>query len=83
MSEQTDTESLPLDTLQRWYHVPILLGVVAFMLWTRLQSYGNFIQNGEVYFRGNDPWYHLRETSYLLENWPNTIPFDLWTNYPC
>ncbi|OYR44198.1 oligosaccharyl transferase, archaeosortase A system-associated [Halorubrum sp. Ea8] len=86
MSEQTDAvgndEGSPLDVLQRWYHVPILLGAVVFMLWTRLRSYGNFIQNGEVYFRGNDAWYHFRETSYLLENWPNTLPFDVWTGFP-
>ncbi|EMA57669.1 oligosaccharyl transferase, archaeosortase A system-associated [Halorubrum kocurii] len=86
MSQQTDAvgddEGSPLDVLKRWYHVPLLLVAVAFMLWTRLRSYGNFIQNGEVYFRGNDAWYHFRETSYLLENWPNTLPFDVWTGFP-
>ncbi|QKY15550.1 oligosaccharyl transferase, archaeosortase A system-associated [Halorubrum sp. CBA1229] len=86
MREQTDAVGddggSPLDVLQRWYHVPLLLVAVAFMLWTRLRSYGNFIQNGEVYFRGNDAWYHFRETSYLLENWPNTLPFDVWTGFP-
>jgi len=70
------------DLLARWYHVPVLLGVLAFMLWTRLQSYGNFVQNGEVYFRGNDPWYHFRETMYIMENYPNRMPFDVWTGFP-
>jgi len=60
----------------------VLLGVFAFMLWTRLQSYGNFVQNGEVYFRGNDPWYHFRETMYIMENYPNRMPFDVWTGFP-
>ncbi|TKX83254.1 hypothetical protein EXE43_25220, partial [Halorubrum sp. SS5] len=68
MSDSNDppdeSDSSPSDLLARWYHVPVLLGVVAFMLWTRLRSYGNFIQNGEVYFRGNDAWYHLRTTNY-------------------
>ncbi|AZQ14294.1 oligosaccharyl transferase, archaeosortase A system-associated [Halorubrum sp. PV6] len=86
MSEQTDSvgdnEGSTLDVLQRWYHVPLLLGAVVFMLWTRLRSYGNFVRNGEVYFRGNDAWYHFRETSYLLENWPGTLPFDVWTGFP-
>ncbi|GAB3705889.1 oligosaccharyl transferase, archaeosortase A system-associated [Halorubrum pallidum] len=71
-----------LDYFESYYHVPALVGALAFMLWTRLQSYGSFVQNGEVYFRGNDPWYHLRETNYLLENWPNTLPFDVWTGFP-
>jgi len=86
MSAQTDSDDRldksVLDVLRRWYHVPVLLGILGFMLWTRLRSFGNFVQDGEVYFRGNDPWYHLRETSYLLENWPNTLPFDVWTGFP-
>ena len=86
MSQQTDTttktEDSPLDLLERWYHIPVLLGILVFMLWTRVQSYGNFIQDGEVYFRGNDPWYHYRETTYLLENFPNTLPFEAWTGFP-
>jgi len=86
MSAQTDTDEdggdAPLEVLKRWYHVPLLLGAVVFMLWTRLRSYGNFVRNGEVYFRGNDPWYHLRETTYLMENWPNTLPFDPHTGFP-
>ncbi|RLM70772.1 oligosaccharyl transferase, archaeosortase A system-associated [Halorubrum sp. Atlit-8R] len=86
MSDSNDppaeSDSSPSDLLARWYHVPVLLGVVAFMLWTRLRSYGNFIQNGEVYFRGNDAWYHLRTTSYLLENYPSTLPYDVWTGFP-
>ncbi|ELZ47187.1 oligosaccharyl transferase STT3 subunit [Halorubrum coriense DSM 10284] len=86
MSDSNDppdeSDSSPSDLLARWYHVPALLGVVAFMLWTRLRSYGNFIQNGEVYFRGNDAWYHFRTTNYLLENWPSTLPYDVWTGFP-
>ncbi|KOX96008.1 oligosaccharyl transferase, archaeosortase A system-associated [Halorubrum tropicale] len=86
MSDSNDppdkSDSSPSDLLARWYHVPVLLGIFAFMLWTRLRSYGNFIQNGEVYFRGNDAWYHLRTTNYLLENYPSTLPYDVWTGFP-
>ncbi|TKX78687.1 oligosaccharyl transferase, archaeosortase A system-associated, partial [Halorubrum sp. SD626R] len=86
MSDSTETSDdvsrSALDIFERWYHVPALLGVLVFMLWTRLRSFGSFVQNGEVYFRGNDAWYHLRETSYLLENWPNTLQFDPWTGFP-
>jgi len=86
MSDSNDppdgSDRSPSDLLKRWYHVPVLLGVFAFMLWTRLQSYGNFVQNGEVYFRGNDPWYHFRETMYIMENYPNRMPFDVWTGFP-
>jgi Uncharacterized membrane protein, required for N-linked glycosylation len=54
---------------------------MAFMLATRLRALSNFQGNG-ITFRGNDPWYHFRETTYLLDNFPSTMPFDPWTNYP-
>ncbi|TKX72739.1 oligosaccharyl transferase, archaeosortase A system-associated [Halorubrum sp. GN11_10-6_MGM] len=86
MSQQQNSSeesgSAPLDLLERWFHVPVLVGVFAVMLWTRIRSYGNFVRDGEVYFRGNDAWYHLRETTYLLENWPGTIQFDPYTGFP-
>ncbi|RLM51976.1 oligosaccharyl transferase, archaeosortase A system-associated [Halorubrum sp. Atlit-28R] len=86
MSQKQDSSegsgSSPLDLLERWFHVPVLVGVFAVMLWTRIRSYGNFVRDGDVYFRGNDAWYHLRETTYLLENWPNTMSYDPWTGFP-
>jgi len=86
MSQSNDPSDeagwLSSDLLIQWYHVPVLLGVLAVMLWTRLQSYGNFVRNGEVYFRGNDPWYHLRETTYIMQNYPSRMPFDVWTGFP-
>ncbi len=48
----------------------------------RMQSYSNFIRNGEVYFSGNDAWYHFREVMYTVKHWPSTIPFDPWTYFP-
>ncbi|MFA9516095.1 oligosaccharyl transferase, archaeosortase A system-associated [Halopenitus sp. H-Gu1] len=86
MSDQTDSDDRPgtsvLDYLERWYHVPAIVAILAMMLYSRLRAYENFIVDGTVYFRGNDPWYHYRETSYLLENWPNTLPFEAWTGFP-
>ncbi len=64
------------------YEVPALLVIVAAMLWIRLQSYSNFVRNGEVYFSGNDAWYHLRSVRYVVRHWPWTMPFDPWTNFP-
>jgi dolichyl-diphosphooligosaccharide--protein glycosyltransferase len=64
------------------FEVPALLVIVAVMLWIRLRSYSNFIRDGEVYFNGNDAWYHLREVTYIVNHWPWTMPFDPWTNFP-
>ena len=71
-----------LDRFEDWYAVPALGALFAFMLWVRLQAYDNFVRGGEIYFRGNDAWYQLRETSYAVQNWPFTMPFDVWTSFP-
>jgi dolichyl-diphosphooligosaccharide--protein glycosyltransferase len=71
-----------LDMVEEWYTVPALLALVATMLWIRLQSYDNYIRDGEVLFSGNDAWYHLREVQYTVRNWPATMPFDPWTYFP-
>ena len=71
-----------LEIVEDWYQVPLLLSVVAVMFALRMQSYSNFIRDGEVYFSGNDAWYHFREVVYTVKHWPHTIPFDPWTNFP-
>jgi len=71
-----------LEWAERWYHVPVLLVLLGFMLWNRVKSWQNFIVDGEVLFSGNDAWYHYRSTQYVVENWPATMPFDPWTAFP-
>ncbi|MFB6126951.1 MAG: oligosaccharyl transferase, archaeosortase A system-associated [Halolamina sp.] len=64
------------------YEIPALVTVVVVMFAIRMQSYSNFIRDGEVYFSGNDAWYHLREVRYTVRHWPSTAPFDPWTGFP-
>ncbi|AFK19298.1 oligosaccharyl transferase, archaeosortase A system-associated [Haloferax mediterranei ATCC 33500] len=71
-----------LELAKDWYHVPALLVILVGMLTLRLRSYSNFIRGGEVLFSGNDAWYHLREVTYTVQNWPSTMPFDPWTYFP-
>ncbi|PSP85430.1 oligosaccharyl transferase, archaeosortase A system-associated [Halobacteriales archaeon QS_1_68_17] len=71
-----------LERVRAWYHVPALVVLLAYMLWTRARSWQNFIRDGEVLFSGNDPWYHLRMVTYTVRNWPATMPFDPYTYYP-
>ena len=71
-----------LEDLRDWYHVPSLLALMAFMFWVRARSWGNFVRDGQVIFSGNDPWYHLRQTTYTVQNWPQTMPFDAHTYFP-
>ncbi|MBP1985602.1 oligosaccharyl transferase, archaeosortase A system-associated [Halolamina salifodinae] len=81
-SESDDLRQSLLQAAEDWYHVPALLLAAAWMFWVRMQSYSNFIQNGEVFFSGNDAWYHLRQTTYSVRNFPSVMPFDIWTGFP-
>ncbi|WP_266077640.1 oligosaccharyl transferase, archaeosortase A system-associated [Haladaptatus caseinilyticus] len=82
VEESSNIADSVLDQIEDWYHVPALALLLGFMLWVRLQSYDRFIVNGEVFFSGNDAWYHLRQVQYTVNNWPATMPFDPWTFYP-
>jgi dolichyl-diphosphooligosaccharide--protein glycosyltransferase len=82
VEDSTDTVGSILDSFEDWYHVPVLAAAMAFMLWVRLQSYDRFIKEGEVFFAGNDAWYHFRQVQYTVQNWPATMPYDPWTNFP-
>ncbi|QGX96482.1 oligosaccharyl transferase, archaeosortase A system-associated [Haloplanus rallus] len=80
--DQRQGSSSVVDLFFEWYHVPVLVLVVATMLAIRLQKYSTFVRDGRVYFSGNDAWYHLRQVEYTVRNWPFTMPYDPWTNFP-
>ena len=71
-----------LEDVQEWYHIPTLVVLLGFMLWIRIRSWSRFVVDGEVFFNGNDPWYHYRQVQYVVDNWPQTMPFDPFTYFP-
>ncbi|MES3518017.1 MAG: oligosaccharyl transferase, archaeosortase A system-associated [Natronomonas sp.] len=72
----------PLNRLYELYHIPVLAGLMAFMLWVRTRHYERFMaEDGTMTFIGNDAWYHYRTTGYVLENYPFNQPFDPWTSF--
>jgi dolichyl-diphosphooligosaccharide--protein glycosyltransferase len=86
MSQEDEGVSAEVDEamewFKEWYHIPSLLLLVVFAFWVRARTWGNFVQNGEIYYSGNDAWYHLRQVKYSVRNWPETMPFEVWTNFP-
>jgi len=65
-----------------YYHYVVLVALAAFAFWNRTRNWGNYVVNGEILLRGNDPWYHYRALQYVIENYPATMPFDAWTGFP-
>jgi len=87
MSAESDGDRIAeseaiVDSLHRWYHIPVLSAVFAFMLWTRTQAYDRFVRDGDVFFSGNDAYYHYRATSYSVNNWPRRLFGEPWTQFP-
>ncbi len=80
--QTTVSQEQLLEWMMKWYHVPILLGLLAFMFWNRVRTWQRFVTDNGVFFSGNDAWYHLRQTTYTVHNWPWTMPFDPWTHFP-
>ena len=72
-----------LGTLGRWYQVPVLAGLMAFMFWTRYQSHDSFTRGGDGFWlQAVDSWYHWRATNWMVDNVPWTLSFDAWTGFP-
>ncbi|MFC4551270.1 MULTISPECIES: oligosaccharyl transferase, archaeosortase A system-associated [Halorussus] len=82
VEDSTDTVGSVLDAFEDWYHVPVLGAAMVFMLWVRLQAFEKFTKGGEIFFSGNDAWYHFRQVTYTVHNWPKTMPYDPWTYFP-
>ncbi len=80
--ETEETGTSVLELWRTWYDMVGLAVVMMFMLWTRLQSRARFVTEDRVLFSGNDAFYHFREISYIVNNWPFTMPYDVWTGYP-
>ncbi|MFC7141803.1 oligosaccharyl transferase, archaeosortase A system-associated [Halosimplex aquaticum] len=70
------------DAVGRYYHIPVIVALLGFMLWSRVRDWKQFLIDGTVFFSGNDAWYHYRMVQYTVEHWPKTSPFDPWTYFP-
>ncbi|PSP31654.1 hypothetical protein BRC64_09420 [Halobacteriales archaeon QH_10_67_22] len=71
-----------LPIVEQYYQIPTLIGLLVFMLWSRVRDWENFLVDGTVYFSGNDAWYHYRMIKYTVTHWPATSSFDPWTHFP-
>jgi len=68
--------------LERYYHYPVIGVLLLFAFWNRIRNWTNFVVGDRIYFRGNDPYYHIRQVQYTVDNFPYTMPFDPWTQFP-
>ncbi|WP_049927681.1 oligosaccharyl transferase, archaeosortase A system-associated [Halopiger goleimassiliensis] len=77
------TETSFLETWREWYHIPIVGAVVLFMFLVRILPYENFVtEDGSPAFAAIDSWYHWRTVEWTSQNYPWTMPYEIWTGFP-
>ncbi|THE65425.1 oligosaccharyl transferase, archaeosortase A system-associated [Salinadaptatus halalkaliphilus] len=77
------TETSVLEMWEDWYHIPVVGVVMLFMFWVRTQAYDNFVtEDGSPALAGVDSWYHWRTVEWTAENYPWTMPYEVWTSFP-
>lgn len=54
--------------------------IVAFLM--RMLSYASVTANGSITFLGYDSFYHMRRILYTASNFPHSLNFDSYINYP-
>ncbi|SFS68496.1 oligosaccharyl transferase, archaeosortase A system-associated [Halostagnicola kamekurae] len=78
-----DTESSVLETLKRWYHIPLIGVVMLFMYWVRIRPRENFTyRDGSPMLSGVDSYYQWRTIRWTADNFPNTMPYEVYTGFP-
>ncbi|MFC6716684.1 oligosaccharyl transferase, archaeosortase A system-associated [Natrialbaceae archaeon GCM10025810] len=83
VEEESETSHSLLETWRNWYHVPLVGLVIAFMFWTRTQEFDRFVtDDGTPRLAGVDSWYHWRVIQWTSENYPHTMPYEVWTSFP-
>ncbi len=60
----------------------ILLFLLLFALLIRMLPLFSIYSNGKIAFIGFDSFYHVRRIVYTVHNFPDTITFDPYLNYP-
>jgi len=68
--------------LKRRWSMLVVAALTVFMFWTRMRPYSTYNQGSEHYFVGTDAYYHARHVLYTVHNFPSTLEYDPWTQFP-
>lgn len=58
----------------------LIVFLTAFLI--RMLSYASLTADGGITFTGYDEFYHMRRILYMVSNFPNSLNFDTYINYP-
>jgi asparagine N-glycosylation enzyme membrane subunit Stt3 len=63
-------------------HIFVLVGALLVAFIIRMLSYASVTANGGITFMGYDDFYHMRLILYTASNFPHSLNFDSYLNYP-
>ncbi len=67
---------------KRHYHIAVLAAFMGFMFWVRIRPVSRFTGTDELSLQAVDSFYHFRTTEWTVQNFPFTIPYDIFTGFP-
>lgn len=70
------------EALQESYHYLVLAVLMGFMLGVRLIPLDRFTGQESIQLQAVDSYYHWRTTEWTVQNYPFTMPYDIFTGYP-
>ncbi|RZB29528.1 MAG: dolichyl-diphosphooligosaccharide---protein glycosyltransferase [Candidatus Argoarchaeum ethanivorans] len=85
IEQQTEIKQTLINRLKSGAFYGVLLAIIfaiALYIRTVLPYDSVFLVDGTIRFGGNDPWYHMRLVDYLLHNYPHTLTYDAFTEFP-
>ena len=85
IEQPTKIKRTPFERLKSGAFSGVLLTIIfAIALYIRaaLPYKSVFLPDGTIRFGGNDPWYHIRIVEYILYNYPHTLTYDAFTQFP-
>ena len=72
-----------LAAIERYGHYVVVGFLMLFMFWVRVLNYGAFTtDDGTLRLSAVDSWYHWRATEWTIENYPRTMPYEVYTGFP-
>ena len=72
-----------LEYVERYYHIALVGLLMLFMLWVRVLNYGAFQRDdGGIHLSAVDSFYHWRTAEWTVENYPRTMPYEIYTGFP-
>lgn len=71
-----------IGVLERRWDALVVAALGVFMFLARMRPYDRYNTDNGSFFIGTDAYYHARHVLFSVRNFPQTLTYDPWTQYP-